>query len=413
MNMIFVLARRDFMSRVKSGPYIITTILGMLVFIGLSFAPLLLDYFEAAFDEQPLDFLVVDYSGEFYPFLAEVLSENEPDGFVEEVPPGEENAAFQRVIDEEKLGLLLVDMPEFAFVALDGANYVNISRVENIVNQSLTRLNAQKIGLSPEQLNALFGRIELQVREIGSQDGESERDFTTAAVLAYFMIFMIYMTLILYGNMVASGVAEEKSSRIMEVMIAKVKPMELMFGKILGVGALGLMQFGIWIGTVLTVTALRNASGWGPAAGGLALLSGIHPSVLVWFVLFFVLGFFFYASIFAAGGAVVSRVEDVNQISTLIMMLIMVGFFAAFISFANPNGRLAVITSLVPFTSPMVMFARLILADPPVAQVAVSLALLVAGVIGGAWFSGKVYRIGVLLYGKRPTIREIARYMRG
>ena len=87
MNMIFVLARRDFMSRVKSGPYIITTILGMLVFIGLSFAPLLLDYFEAAFDEQPLDFLVVDYSGEFYPFLAEVLSENEPDGFVEEVPP--------------------------------------------------------------------------------------------------------------------------------------------------------------------------------------------------------------------------------------------------------------------------------------------------------------------------------------
>mgnify|MGYP001402978514 CR=1 FL=1 len=413
MNMIFVLARRDFMSRVKSGPYIITTILGMLVFIGLSFAPLLLDYFEAAFDEQPLDFLVVDYSGEFYPFLAEVLSENEPDGFVEEVPPGEENAAFQRVIDEEKLGLLLVDMPEFAFVALDGANYVNISRVENIVNQSLTRLNAQKIGLSPEQLNALFGRIELQVREIGSQDGESERDFTTAAVLAYFMIFMIYMTLILYGNMVASGVAEEKSSRIMEVMIAKVKPMELMFGKILGVGALGLMQFGIWIGTVLTVTALRNASGWGPAAGGLALLSGIHPSVLVWFVLFFVLGFFFYASIFAAGGAVVSRVEDVNQISTLIMMLIMVGFFAAFISFANPNGRLAVITSLVPFTSPMVMFARLILADPPVAQVAVSLALLVAGVIGGAWFSGKVYRIGVLLYGKRPTIREIVRYMRG
>lgn len=413
MNMIFVLARRDFMSRVKSGPYIITTILGMLVFIGLSFAPLLLDYFEAAFDEQPLDFLVVDYSGEFYPFLAEVLSENEPDGFVEEVPPGEENAAFQRVIDEEKLGLLLVDMPEFAFVALDGANYVNISRVESIVNQSLTRLNAQKIGLSPEQLNALFGRIELQVREIGSQDGESERDFTTAAVLAYFMIFMIYMTLILYGNMVASGVAEEKSSRIMEVMIAKVKPMELMFGKILGVGALGLMQFGIWIGTVLTVTALRNASGWGPAAGGLALLSGIHPSVLVWFVLFFVLGFFFYASIFAAGGAVVSRVEDVNQISTLIMMLIMVGFFAAFISFANPNGRLAVITSLVPFTSPMVMFARLILADPPVAQVAVSLAVLVAGVIGGAWFSGKVYRIGVLLYGKRPTIREIARYMRG
>jgi len=413
MRMIFVLARRDFMSRVKSGPYIITTLLGMLVFIGLSFAPLLLDYFASAFDEQPLDFIVVDYSGEFFPFLAEVVAENEPGGVIEEIQPGGESEAFQRVIDEGKLGLLLVDLPEFAFAALDGSNYVSISRVENIVNQSLTRLNAQKMGLSPAQLNALFARAELQVREIGSQDGADERDFTTGAVLAYFMIFMIYMALILYGNMVASGVAEEKSSRIMEVMIAKVKPMELMFGKILGVGALGLLQFSIWIATVLTVTVLRSAMGLGPAAGGLALLSGVPPSLLAWFVLFFILGFFFYASIFAAGGAVVSRVEDVNQISTLVMMLIMAGFFAAFVSFTNPNGQLAVITSLVPFTAPMVMFARLILADPPAVEIAASLVLLLAGVLGGAWFSGKIYRIGVLLYGKRPTVREIARYMRG
>ena len=130
MRMIFVLARRDFMSRVKSGPYIITTLLGMLVFIGLSFAPLLLDYFASAFDEQPLDFIVVDYSGEFFPFLAEVVAENEPGGVIEEIQPGGESEAFQRVIDEGKLGLLLVDLPEFAFAALDGSNYVSISRRE-------------------------------------------------------------------------------------------------------------------------------------------------------------------------------------------------------------------------------------------------------------------------------------------
>ncbi|KLU39811.1 MAG: ABC transporter permease [Limnochordia bacterium] len=412
--MIPILIKRDFTSRVKGAPYIITTIIGILVFVGLGFAPLVMQYFAAAFSEGSLELLVVDYSGEFYPAMAEVAAEREGQSIrIEAVPPEEESAAYQRVLDEGMNGLLLVDLPDFAFLTPDAANYGQNAWVENLVNQSLTRLNARNLGLSAEEMAQLFSSADLQVRQIGGNGDEvSSEDFTSSAVLAYCMLFMIYMSLILYGNMVASGVAEEKSSRIMEVMIAKVKPTELMAGKILGIGALSLMQFAIWVAAALVTSAVRRAGWFGSSLDLGISLGSIEPSLLAWFVIFFILGFFFYASIYAAGGAVVSRVEEVNQVVTIVTMLIAAGFIAAFMSFTNPNGRLAVITSLIPFTSPMVMFARLTLGNPAPSQVAASVLLLILAVAGGAWFSGRVYRIGVLLYGKRPTLREIVRYLR-
>lgn len=410
--MIPIVAKRDFISRAKGTPYIITTIIGMLVFIALGFAPLLLQFFAGAFAEDSLAILVVDYSKEFWPVLAQTAAEMGGHGVsIELVAPGEESAAFQRVIDEGLDGLLLVEPPEFAFLTPDAANYGQNARVEELVNQALTRLNAHNLGLSPAEMAQLFATVELEVRQLGGGEVHG-KDFTTSAVLAYFMLFMIYMSLVMYGNMVASGVAEEKSSRIMEVMIAKVKPTELMFGKILGIGALGLMQFSIWIATALAVSAVRRAGWFGPSLDWGISLGRIEPALLAWFVLFFVLGFFFYASIFAAGGAVVSRVEEVNQVVTIVTMLIAAGFILAFVSFTNPNGRLAMVTSLIPFTSPMVMFARLTLSSPPAFEVACSVLFLILGIVGGAWFSGRIYRVGVLLYGKRPTIREIARYLR-
>jgi len=413
--MVPVIVKRDFTSRVRSTPYIVTTIIGVLVFVGLGFAPAVMQYFSAAFGDDSLKLLVVDYSGEFAPALLEAAAENGGQGVqLETIPPGQESAAYQRVLDEGLSGLLLVEPPEFAFLTPDAADMARNSRVQRLVNQGLVRLNARQLGLSQDELARLFASADLKVRQIGADSSEvSEEDFTASAVLAYLMLFMIYMSLLLYGNMVASGVAEEKSSRIMEVMIAKVKPTELMAGKILGIGALALLQFAIWVGAALGTGAVRRAGWFGPALDWEIPLGRIEPALLAWFVVFFVLGFFFYASIFAAGGAVVSRVEEVNQVVTVVTMVIVVGFLAAFMSFTNPNGRLAVITSLLPFTSPMVMFARLALGNPPAVQTALSVLLLLAANIAGAWFSGRVYRIGVLLYGKRPTMREIVRYMRG
>jgi ABC-2 type transport system permease protein len=224
---------------------------------------------------------------------------------------------------------------------------------------------------------------------------------------------MIYTALIMYGNMVASGVAEEKSSRIMEVMVSTVKPLELMFGKIIGVGALGLLQYAIWISTGIIMAAMGKTGFLGGLLGVTEPLGSIPLESILWFGLYFVLGYFFYASIFAAAGALVSRVEEVSQVVSLLMMFIIVGFFAAYISFLNPNSSFAVIASLIPFTAPMVMFARIVLANPPIIEVLASVVIMLLSIIVGTWISSKIYRIGILLYGKRPSIRQVVQLLKG
>lgn len=150
----------------------------------------------------------------------------------------------------------------------------------------------------------------------------------------------------------------------------------------------------------------------GGLLGATQPLSTIPLTTILWFGLYFVLGYFFYASIFAAAGALVSRVEEVSQVVTVIMMLLMAGFFAAYISFLNPNGSVAVVTSLIPFTSPMVMFARIVLGNPPMMEVIASVVLLVAALLIVAWVSAKIYHIGILMYGKRPSLRQVLRLIR-
>ncbi len=412
MSMIPVLVKRDFTSRVKGAAYIITTVIGVLVIAGLSFIPPLMDQLFTGLGPKSIDFYVYEQpsAASIVPYLIQV-GETRENVTVRTAEGATEKELYQRVLDEKLSGLLLVDGPLYTLVAADVSNMMVNDEIEGIINQALTRMNAERLGLSDEDMAGLFSRVDLKVREISpsGEDGE-EMDsvaHTQAMVLAYFLLFMIYMALILYGNMVASGVAEEKSSRIMEVMVATVKPTELMLGKIIGVGALGLLQFIIWITTGLIVTSLTKSGTLGNLLGIVGPLSTIPLSTIMWFGLYFILGYFFYASIFAAAGALVSRVEEVSQVVTVIMMLIIVGFFAAYISFLNPNSALAVTTSMIPFTAPMVMFARIVLANPPLSQVLASVAIMLASILAGTWVSAKIYRVGILMYGKRPSIRQV------
>ncbi|HKM17605.1 MAG TPA: ABC transporter permease, partial [Limnochordia bacterium] len=240
-------------------------------------------------------------------------------------------------------------------------------------------------------------------------DGELEEGDEVVAdshiqslILAYLLLFILYMALILYGQMVAQGVAEEKSSRIMEIMVSVVKPMQLMIGKIIGIGTLGLVQFAIWIGTGAIVISMKNL--------GLSI-GDIPIGTLLWFALFFILGYLFYATIFAAAGALVSRVEEVQQVITILMMGLIAGFIIAYMSFMNPNSSLATVASMIPLLSPMVMFARVTLTNPPAVQIITSIALLILNIIVNTWIGAKIYRVGILMYGKRPSVKEVFRYL--
>lgn len=418
MSVIPVLVKREFTSRVKGAAYILTTLIGVLVFVGLSFLPPIMERLSSRFVPKSIDLVVVDNDVEssVLPFLVELSQEREGLA-IRDLSGWDERDAYRLVLDEQLAGLLLLDGPLATLVTPDSKNVVLNDEIRNLVSQAATRWKAAELGLTQAEIESLFHAVDFRIREVApEQEDGTEVDHvaqTQAMVLAYFLLFMIYMALIMYGNMVASGVAEEKSSRIMEVMVSTVKPVELMFGKIIGVGALGLVQFVIWISTGLLMAFMGRTGLMGVMFGMTEPLRALPLDSILWFGLFFVLGYFFYASIFAAAGALVSRVEEVSQVVSLLMMFIVVGFFAAYISFLNPNSSFAVTASLIPFTAPMVMFARIVLADPPLLQVAVSVVIMLGSIIIGTWVSSKIYRLGILLYGKRPSIRQVVQLLKG
>lgn len=418
MRNIRILISRDFSTRVKGSSYIITTILGVLIIIALAFVPVAMDWLETKFEQTDVHLLLLDKTSSVGSKIELVLSQQYADAdyiSVTTAPSLSESEALTQMAAENKTGVLIIDWNEFGspVYTLHTSNAENINQnsiVQRIVNQANLQFNAEQLGLTFEQVASLTQTPYFHVKTVsldpeGSIDEGTELESEAYAqnlVLAYLLLFIIYMALVLYGNMVATGVAEEKSSRIMEVMVSTVKPLHLMISKILGIGALGLLQFVIWIATGIVVVTMKNL---GFSLGSIPLGS------LIWFALFFVLGYLFYAAIFAAAGALVSRVEEVQQISTLLMMGLVVGFIIAYASFLNPNGSLAIVASIIPFFSPMVMFARVTLTNPSAVQVIISLALLILGTAFNTWIAAKIYRVGILLYGKRPRIKEIIRYI--
>lgn len=290
--MIPILAKRDFLSRVKSGGYIITTVLGILVFVGITFVPPLLQYLETSlFAAGDLRLLVYEQPGaeSFLPFLLEVSESRNID--LEDAGDLSEREAFRRVLAEGLNGLLLIDPPLYTLVAQDASNMGVNTQIEGLINSALTRANAEKLGLSESDMVNLFQRAELRIRQVDAHSEAGveidQASHTQSLVLAYLLLFMIYMALILYGNMVASGVAVEKSSRIMEVMVATVHPLELMMGKIIGIGALGLLQFAIWMAVAVGMSALSAGGMFGKMAELGFSLGSIPLSSVLWFGLFF------------------------------------------------------------------------------------------------------------------------------
>ncbi|NLY10205.1 MAG: ABC transporter permease [Firmicutes bacterium] len=411
----WILMGRDFSTRIKGIPFILTTILGVVVIVALSFGPTIMEWLESSFEHTVVDVFVVDKTNTFAPIILEVVEENPRDNlFITVDSELDEKNAFNMMAELNKTGVLVIERLEsgesvFTLHSTNATNMMQNSILQSVLNQAMTRIKANELGLSPYDIAQLFQQVPLAVSyvqegtdEDSTDESISYSDHSQSMVLAYFLIFFLYMAFILYGNMIASGVAEEKSSRIMEVMVATVKPMDLMIGKVLGIGALGLLQFTIWIIVGIVMASVQNL--------GLSL-SSIPLSILIWFGIFFVLGFLFYATIFAATGATVSRVEEVQQGVTMIMMFIMVGFFVSFFSFSNPNGTLATVSSFIPFFSPMVMFTRIVLGQPPVLQIAASVIILLISIVISTWLAARIYRVGILLYGKRLSIKEIFRYL--
>jgi ABC-2 type transport system permease protein len=270
----------------------------------------------------------------------------------------------------------------------------------------------------------------------GDDGAEQNTHVGIAMGISYASAFLVYMFIFMFGSMVMRGVIEEKVNRIVEVIISSVKPFQLMMGKILGVAAVGLLQFALWIVlTLIFAGALRlffslpgefagGAAGADiaqspipnlPDAGGLHLLSYLSgfnfPWIITCFVLFFLGGYLLYSSLFAAVGSAVEAEADTQQLMMPITIPLILGIFVMLNTFQHPDSALSFWFSIIPFTSPMVMMARIPF-DVPTWQVLLSLSILYASFVGIVWVSGRIYRVGILMYGKKPGFKEMWKWIR-
>ncbi|MNO19870.1 ABC-2 family transporter protein [compost metagenome] len=288
----------------------------------------------------------------------------------------------------------------------DASSYV--SQLNSYVQNLYTLSEMNKLELNQLDKERLTASVQVEVQElkVGS------KSIMTTYMPIYIITFLLYILIYLFGGNVATSVSVEKGSRVKEILITKVKPVQLLFGKVFGVGLAGLLQFAIIIGAaylMLIFTGSGSAIEFFGYQIDFTFLDGRAIAVLS---IFFILGYFFYAALFAATGSLVSRSEEINQVTLPVSLMLMAALVVAVISMMNVDGPLAVICSYIPLFTPFVMFIRVGMSDPTWMEILIPTLILFLSTIGACWLSAKIYQVGVLLYGQKPTPKLIFKAMR-
>jgi ABC-2 type transport system permease protein len=415
MRTVIAVVRREYLQRVRNKWFILSTV-GLPVFmIAVMAVPIIR---EARSEAQERVIVLVDQTEVLYDDVVSDLG----DSFeVERIPYTGDvvQSLDQRIADGEIAGFLLLTdetlsagSAVFRGSAIPGT--VRRMRIQRAVVQSVLRQRLGGAVSDAEGLETLLsgGAIQyVDFDEEGLEEGERE-----AGIVAGFVgALMLYMVILLYGVQVMRAVLEEKTTRIVEIIISAMKPWQLMLGKILGVGAVGLTQLGIWaLSMVLLVTfGLPYLVAARPELLEVQTLVGLLPvgGSIALFIAFFVTGFFLFSSLYAAVAAMCSSDEEAQQSQIPVTMLLVIPIMFLAPVMENPNGTLATWLSLVPFFTPVLMFPRFI-GGAPLWQVGLSLVLVALTVVVVAWVAGRIYRVGILMQGKRPTLPELMRWVR-
>jgi ABC-2 type transport system permease protein len=297
---------------------------------------------------------------------------------------------------------------KFEFFSRKAGDYVANSQLERAINGAVRSQRLADANISEDRLKDLSRNVDFTKTAISEKGDEKN---TEGVFIASFVIsMMLYITLMIYGQQIMSAVVEEKETRIAEILFSSAKPFELMMGKLVGVGLAGLTQLAIWITSALLLVGvgLANLS----AAGVNISVPDITPLTVVYFFIFFLLGFFIYATIYALIGSMVTTVQEGGQFALLPIMFLVAGFIISTNIVRDPNSSLAFWASIAPFLAPITMPVRILAETPPFWQIALSILLNGATIGFLVWLAARVYRVGMLMYGKRATIPEVFKWIR-
>jgi ABC-type Na+ efflux pump, permease component len=280
------------------------------------------------------------------------------------------------------------------------------------LQQAKTESILKDSSLTDEQKAQLFAPVAFETQKVSftNEEGKTEEEQGMAVALTYIMIIMLFMAVMITGQLIATEITAEKSSRVMEIIVTSVSPLKQMWGKILGTFVVAILQIAILIAALVANLTLPHNSDILKSFG--INLSDIDPLLLVFAIFFYLAGFFLYATLFAAIGSIVSRTEDLGQAVMPITLLTLVGFYIAIFGLNQPDSNLMLVCQFIPFFSPFIMFLRIGVAEPAVWEIALSVGILIASILAIGWLSAKIYRVGVLMYGKRPSVKEIVKAMK-
>jgi ABC-2 type transport system permease protein len=426
MHKILVVIRREFIERVRTKWFIVGTVLGPLFMFAVIALPILM----AEKGARTRTVVVLDgTSGDFGSRLTNLLAQT---GSVKPTRQATDLAQMGDAADqlagevgaEHIDGFLLVTdaTVETGRAEYRGSNVTSPSdmrTLETVLRSAVFAARLSREGVQPEIVHRAQIPVDLATVNVrhGKVTGESGQ---ASFLLAYMMCMLLYIAIILYGTQVMGSVIEEKTSRVVEVLVSSLKPFHLLSGKVVGVGAVGLLQLGIWLGfgkVMLDHRAeLARLLGQGnETAAALSQMSfpEVPIATLVLFLTYFVLGYFLYAAMYAAVAAMANTEAEARQAQVPVTLLLVIPMVMLIGILNDPGGSLALTLSTVPFTSPIVMPVRWAAAAVPLQQVAWSIAILAATVIAITWVAGRIYRVGILMYGKKPGIRELVRWVRG
>ncbi|MDQ3750390.1 MAG: ABC transporter permease [Acidobacteriota bacterium] len=319
-----------------------------------------------------------------------------------------------KITDKEIDAYLIVppnyDAPgaKFEFFSRKAGDILSNSFLERATNGAIRSQRLADANISEDKLKDLSRNVDFSKTTINEKGDEKNGEgiFVTAFIFG----LMIYITLLIYGQQILAAVVEEKETRIAEILFSSAKPFELMMGKLVGVGLAGLTQLAIWVisALVLAGIGLANMS----AAGVNISIPDITPLTVIYFFIFFLLGFFIYATIYALIGSMVTTMQEGGQFAMFPVMFLVVGFYMSFTVIRDPNSSLAFWVSIAPFLAPITMPVRILAETPPFWQIALSISLNALTIAGLVWLAARIYRVGMLMYGKRATIPEVWKWIR-
>ena len=415
MNKFWIMLSHTYKNKIMAKSFIISTVITVLLVLVVTNLESIISLFQG--DDAKEKIAVVDETNELYPIFSKQLKAVDTNGDLDvKQSKLSEDEATKQVKDETLDGMLIIKRDEKGTIsgtykALTISDESTYQTLQQALTQTKTAVGTAELGVSQETISSLYAPVTVG-QEALKEGAKSEEELGQTVGLVYIMLFVIYFSVIMYASMIAMEIATEKSSRVMEILISSMPPIQQMFAKLLGIGLVGITQLAVIIAAGSLSLKLNKTSETASSVGGFLNLTDVSATTVIYAVIFFLLGYFLYATLAAFLGSVVSRIEDVQQTITPMTLLVVAGFMIAMFGLNAPDAGFITVTSFIPFFTPMIMFLRVGMLDIPFWQAATGIGITLLTIVILAVIGARIYKGGVLIYGNSSAFKAIKQALR-